>query len=366
LFPILTALLVLAGADTSVSRPPTSASPDSTRIVRRFPAIEVTAGRVHDMRSSASVHIVTADALRDLPVNSLSQILALQPGGVAIGEDLHVRGGRAGETHWTLNGVSLNEPLRDRAPEVPLMAVERADLLAGGLDAEYAGSLAGVIDLKTWNPSERASGAVRWMSTGRRGTAYDWLGGRASTPLGVGGLGLVGAGEARLDDQFLPARLSRGREALLGRRFGWRNDNHVLGWGKLARIANPQALSLEVLGSRVVSQPYDPMFSWDDSVLTYVQFNPCDVCPTVLDSISPYYRASDHQPMSETRRLVATLQASRLGTRVQWHVATSWQHGSELTSPGLAREPRDLLPEYIRRPEAEELWEKRQKGTGSP
>jgi hypothetical protein len=339
LYSLLAALLVVAPVDTA-----RSSAPDSAHVVRHFPAIEVSAGRVHDMRSSATVHVVTADALRDLPVTSLSQILALQPGVVAVGEDIHVRGGRAGETQWTLDGLTLNEPLRDRAPEVPLMAVERANLLAGGFDAEYAGSLAGVIDLKTWNPSERPSGALRWLSTGRTGTAYDWLGARGSTPLGVAGLGIVGAGEMRLDDQFLPQRASRGRDEFLGRSFGWRNDNHVLGWGKLAPVANPQSLSLEVMGSRVVSQPYDPMMSWDDSVLTYVQFAPCDICPPTLDSITSYYRASDHQPMTETRRLVATLQASRLGPRVQWHAATSWQHGSELTSPGLTRDPTNLFP----------------------
>src|SRR5436309_2420278 len=40
--------------------------------------------------------------------------------------------------------------------------------------------------------------------------------------------------------------------------------------------------------------------------------------------------------------------------------------GRALARRGAFTEPRDLLPEYIRRPEAEELWEKRQKGTGSP
>src|SRR5262245_62617668 len=142
------------------------------------------------MRSSATVHTVSADALRDLPVTSLTQALALQPGVVAAGEDLHVRGGRAGETQVTLAGLTLNEPLRDRAPELPLFALERADLLSGGLDAEYAGALAGVIDVHTWNPSPRPAGALRWLSTGRRGTAYDWLGGRGSLPLGLAGLGL--------------------------------------------------------------------------------------------------------------------------------------------------------------------------------
>ncbi|HEX5633803.1 MAG TPA: hypothetical protein VFX50_11275, partial [Gemmatimonadales bacterium] len=278
--PILAALFAMAADSAAVVPAAPATPPDSSaraaapadtlvREVRRFPPIEVAAGRVHDMRSNATVHMVTPEALRDLPITSLAQALALQPGVVALGEDLHVRGGRAGETQWTLAGLVLNEPFRDRAPEVPVMAIQRADLIAGGLDAEYAGSLAGVVDLRTWNPTERPSGAVRWLTTARRGTAFDWLGARGSLPLGVGGLGLVAAGETRLDDQFLPGRASRGREQVLGGSFGWRNDNRVLGWAKLAPVANPQAFSIEAMGSRVISQPYDPMFSWDDSVLIY-------------------------------------------------------------------------------------------------
>ena len=346
----MAALLLVAVADSSGAPIPLDSTRsvlrDTTRVVRRFPAIEVSAGRIHDMRSNATVHSVTADALRDLPLTSLTQALALQPGVVAVGEDIHVRGGRAGETQWTVNGLVLNEPLRDQAPEIPLLAVERADLLAGGLDAEYAGALAGVLDVRTWNPTATPAGAVRWLSTGRRGTSFDWLGARGSAPLPLAGLGLVAAGEARLDDQFLPSRASRGRSEVLGRRIGWRNDNHVLGWAKLAPVANPQAASLEVIGSRAVSQPYDPMFAWDDSVLVYVLRYDCpgEVCPPVLDSLQLYYRASDHQLMTETRRWNTLAQAALLGTRIQWRLAFAWQHGSSLTSPGLVRDPRNLFP----------------------
>ena len=315
---------------------------DSARIVRRFPAIEVSAGRLGDPRSSATVHRVSSDDLRDLPLASLAQAIALQPGVIAVGEDIHVRGGRAGETQWTLAGLTLNEPLRDRAPEVPLMAVESADLLAGGLDAEYAGALAGVIALQTRDPLPHPAGALRWLSDGRRSGAYDWLGARGSLPLHAAGLGVVGALEARLDDQQMPGRHSRGRTELLGQRFGWRNDNHLGAWAKLAPIAHPRSVSLELLASRTVQQPWDPMFAYDDSVRFRFLNTLCLSCPPFLDSTVTYYRGTDHQPMSESRRLVATLQATRLGTRVQWHVATSWQHTSELTSPGLTRDPDDL------------------------
>src|SRR5262245_39881194 len=221
------------------------------------------------MRSVATVHTVSADALRDLPVTSLTQALALQPGVVAAGEDIHVRGGRAGETQMTVAGLTLNEPLRDRAPEVPLMAVQRADLLAGGMDAEYTGALAGVLDIHTSTPTARPTGALRWLSTGRLGTAYDWLGARGAVPLPFTSLGLVAAAETRLDDAYLPQRPSRGRELVAGGRYGWRNDNHELGWVKLAPVRAPQAFSIEAFGSRAVTQPYDPMFTWDDSVRIY-------------------------------------------------------------------------------------------------
>lgn len=344
MFPILAALLAVAAAD-SAAAPPAATPPDSTRIVRRFPAIEVSAGRVHDLRSSATVHVVTADALRDLPVTSLAQALALQPGVVAVGDDIHVRGGRAGETQVTLGGLTLNEPLRDRAPELPLMAVQRAELLVGGLDAEYMGALAGVLDVHTWNPEAHPRGAVRWLGTGRHGTAFDWLGARGSVPLGWAGLGLVGAGEARMDDQFLPQRPSRGRAEVLGRRFGWRNDNHLLAWAKLAAIANPQLWSLEVLGARVVTQPYDPMFTWDDSVLIHTLTPPeGEVGIPTIDSMNVFYRAADHAPLSETRRLTAVFRAARLRPNSQWRASLGWQHGTERVAPGLVPNASDLLP----------------------
>src|SRR5262249_18550575 len=138
--PSILVTLLAAALDSSavVADTARTAPPDSHRVVRHFPAVEATAGRVQDRRSSAPVHSVSPEALRDLPITSLTQALALQPGVVAAGEDLHVRGGRAGETQVTLAGITLNEPLRDRAPELPLLAVERADLLAGGLDPQDA------------------------------------------------------------------------------------------------------------------------------------------------------------------------------------------------------------------------------------
>jgi outer membrane receptor protein involved in Fe transport len=86
------------------------------------------------------------------------------------------------------------------------------------------------------------------------------------------------------------------------------------------------------------------MFSWDDSVKIHVLAQDCGICPPYVDSLTYYYRASDHQPMSETRRLTTVAQAAWLGARWQWRAALGWTHGSELVSPGLAHDVRNLLP----------------------
>src|SRR5262249_3486964 len=186
-----------------------------------------------------------------------------------------------------------------------------------------------VLDIHTGVPSGTPTAAVRWLSTGRRGTAYDWLGARGSLPLPGTPLGVVAAAETRLDDAYLPQRPSRGRQPIAGGRYGWRNDNHELGWVKLAPARAPQAFSIEAVGARVVTQPYDPMITWNDSLL-------------IQPGGMVFYRAADHQPMTETRQLTTLAQATLVNAGSQWHVAVSWQHAGDLTSPGLVRDPEDV------------------------
>lgn len=304
---------------------------------------------MNDLRSNATVHVVTPEALRTLPIGSLTQAVALQPGVVLLGEELHVRGGRAGETQWISSGLVLDEPVRGRAPEVPVFAVQRAELLAGGLDAEYPGTLAGVIDLRTWNPTERPGGTLRWLTSGKRGGAYDWAGGRLTGPIPRTPLGLALAAETRLDDQGLPGRHSRGRDGVAGLRFGWRNDNHVAGFGKLALTRDPSLFSVEWLGSRTVEAPFNPMFTWNDSVLIYTLTPTGEELGTpVFDSMNVFYRADDHLPMTERRRHDLIAQSMRAFGETRVRVAAGYSRSSTLTSAGLTHDWRPILGDSLR------------------
>src|SRR5262245_57755524 len=86
--------------------------------VREFPV--VVHAPLHDLLSSESVHEIEPAELRSLPVDRLSDLVALKAGVVADGEELHVRGGRAGETRLYLSGVDLGDPVRGATMQIPL------------------------------------------------------------------------------------------------------------------------------------------------------------------------------------------------------------------------------------------------------
>ena len=350
MLPPLTALaLILSAATVAAAPAPDSAGSDTTahrRIVRVFEPITVVGGRFSDPRSVETVHPLTGAALRRLPVDRFTEAVGLKAGVVAIGDALHVRGGRAGELHVTVSGILLNESRRGTPMEVPLMAVRSAELLSGGLDADHAGSLAGELDVQTEVPTERPSALVRWTSDGRRGTGFDALHARVTGPLARTGLGFAVAGEARLDDLGLPATRSRGRLELLGRSFGWRQDNRLLGWARLAPVDRPQRASLEVLASRTVLQPFNPMFDFDgwvsfmpDSMRgQFYTGRPLGTADRRLDSTYFRYRAADHAVMTEERRLAVIGSWMGGGPDTPRRLTLGWTAATALTSVGLRRD----------------------------
>lgn len=310
---------------------------DTSRVVRRFPPIEVTAPLL-DMPSSQTRHVIDSEALRTLPIDGFAEVLALQPGVVAQGGETHVRGGRAGETVVHLDGIVLNEALRQRPLELPLLALRAADLVSGAPDARYAGSLAGAIDLETVDPGRGPALEWRWQTDGRRYTRFDRVGARASAPLGLLGLGAVVAGDATLDDTWLPALRTPSRREIAGLSVGWRAENRLLGYLKLAPVAQPQRYSLQVLAGRQVHMPYDVLWTVDG--WTFVPPDPKSPPVFSADPLPGYvrYRAADHMAITDDRHLGTIASWSALGATRRATVTAAWLHTRTVTSPGGGRE----------------------------
>ena len=319
------------------------------RIVRRFDPIVVEGGRRADPGSNETVYTLPERFLRSLPVDRLVDAVALEAGVVARGEDLHVRGGRSGELLVSTLGVPLNDPQFGRALELPLFAVRSVDLLAGGLDADHAGSLAGELDVQTEVPTGRVTGIARWTSDGR------WFGNsdaglaRLTGPL-VRGTGFAIAAEARLDDLGLPVTRTQSRQQVYRARFGWRQDNRMLAWLKLAPVERAQRGSVEIFASRVVRAPYNPMFTYDAFVTPTGADDtafPFELSDVALDETSVRYRAADHLTMTDERRLAVIATRSMVTRPGPVRATLGWLHGRSLTSIGL-RADSDYINDFNR------------------
>ena len=321
--------------DSAASAAPDTARASGNRVVKRLEEVVVRASRLPDPLSSQSVHRVSRESLRELPVDHLTDALALQAGVVAMGEQLHVRGGRVGDAQMTVEGIPLGEALRGRPMEIPRLALESADVVSGGLDAEYGGALAGVIPLHTVNAPQRTEGEVRW--DGDLGfhtdyfqpTNYNQFSAVIGAPLGRA-IGAVIAADVLADNTWLPQLRPHDQWN------SWRADNRMLGYLKLAPIGGAPKVALQLFGSRRVTLPYDPMWSLDGYTTTCT--GPfCSEGPGFSETPQPgyeRYRAIDHLAITDEHRLAAVLSAWRPWRDGRLRGAAAWVAARRLTSVG--------------------------------
>jgi len=115
-----------------------------------MPEVLVKAERAIIQRDqSSTIQKTGADDLEVLPVNTLSGVLQLQTGVVNTGS-LHIRGGRAGEVGYYLDGYRVEDPLfNGQVIEINNRAIQEMELLSGTFNAEYGNALSGIVNIVT-------------------------------------------------------------------------------------------------------------------------------------------------------------------------------------------------------------------------
>lgn len=108
--------------------------------------------------------IFTSDRLKNLPnVISVQSVLTNYP-GVVIGKDndLHVRGGRAGQISYYYDGFSIQDPfVANTGMRIMPGALEELTLTSGGFTAEYGEALSGVVSAVTREGGADYRGKIR-------------------------------------------------------------------------------------------------------------------------------------------------------------------------------------------------------------
>ncbi len=98
----------------------------------------------------STIHVIDREEIETMPVAGILDIVQRQPGITSRGGEIHVRGGRAGEVAFLLDGVSMRSPVTNSfVSSVPLSSLSEASITTGGLSARYGNAMSGVVNMIT-------------------------------------------------------------------------------------------------------------------------------------------------------------------------------------------------------------------------
>ncbi len=92
---------------------------------------------------------VTAESIDRLPVQELSQVLAVQA-GITVRDGLHIRGGRSSEVVMMVDGVPVTDTFDGSASfQLENEGIQELQVISGTFNAEYGNAMSGVINIVT-------------------------------------------------------------------------------------------------------------------------------------------------------------------------------------------------------------------------
>jgi hypothetical protein len=160
-------------------------------VVREEKTVEVTAERrLVEVRQGATIRGATAAEIRNLPVQTVTDVLQQQAGISTNNDQIHVRGGRADETIFVVNGVTNRDLVtgQSTAGQLNARSVAEVNVATGAYDVRYGNALSGVVEIKLKEGSDRFQGGLTTTSGsyGLRGYQLTAGGPFALSPAGTG------------------------------------------------------------------------------------------------------------------------------------------------------------------------------------
>jgi outer membrane receptor for ferrienterochelin and colicin len=109
---------------------------------------------------TASTSIVDSRQISSLPVSNFQDILQLQAGIITGSNgDLHVRGGRAGEVVYAIDGVPLTDVYDgSNVVDVAASSIQELQFVSGAFNAEYGRALSGYVNIATKDGGDKLQG----------------------------------------------------------------------------------------------------------------------------------------------------------------------------------------------------------------
>ncbi len=104
-----------------------------------------------DLEETSSRRSVSSAEIENQIVENVQDIVAAQVGAVQNDNEIHIRGGRAYENAYLLDGISVQDPLAGTGFGLQLSAdaIEEVEVITGGFNAEYGQAMSGIINVRT-------------------------------------------------------------------------------------------------------------------------------------------------------------------------------------------------------------------------
>ncbi len=99
----------------------------------------------------------------DVAVKSVEGLIALEAGVTQSGGEIHVRGGRGNEVVYSIDGMSVSDPVDGGAAlSVDTDAIQDMSIMTGSFSAEYGNAQSGVVNIVTKDGDEFYSGKIEF------------------------------------------------------------------------------------------------------------------------------------------------------------------------------------------------------------
>lgn len=132
-----------------------------------FDAFDVRAERqLVILQETGTARRVGADEIENLALDGVEEIVSLQAGVVKENNTIHIRGGRAADTQFYVDGVSVNDPLSAGRYGASFNEdlINEIEVLTGGFSAEYGQATTGVVKVSTKEGGDRYEGKVTYKT----------------------------------------------------------------------------------------------------------------------------------------------------------------------------------------------------------
>lgn len=117
-----------------------------------------------DVEETQSKKTISKDELEVAVLENIKDVVSQQSGVVSSDNSIYIRGGRAYENAFLLDGVSVQDPLSGTGFGLQLSAnaIEEVEVITGGFNAEFGQATSGVVNVKTREGGDKYSGAVSY------------------------------------------------------------------------------------------------------------------------------------------------------------------------------------------------------------